>query len=348
LFYVLVAKVNIMGALRTILPLAVTAGINLYLTVLMVGLSIRFGWVDEYPAGLQALATLPMLIGAGVLYIVEFLADKIAFVDNIWDVIHTFLRPVGAALIASASLAGLDPDLVDAAAGLTGVSAETGFFAVFTAGAVALISHGGKASTRAAVNVSSPVESFSNILISLAEDVLVAIVAFLALQFPVIANILSLAILGLIIVFVPVLLRWLWFIFGAMFAWLRSFVRPIRRSEQLPKDQAALLNEAAPELTVHCQAQNLAGARGRYGYLNLLREELIFTYRAWFRPQRHELLLEHIDAPRSRNKLFMRVLEFDYTGAEKPLVLRFVSPRDRYQLIEEMIARLQRSTDVQK
>lgn len=329
-----------MGALRTILPLAVTAGINLYLTVLVVGLSIRFGWVEDYPVGLQALASLPMLIGAAVLYMVEFLADKIAFVDNIWDVIHTFIRPVGAALIATASLTGIDPDLVDAAAGLTGVSPESGFFAAFAAGAVALISHGGKASTRAAVNVSSPVESFSNILISLAEDVLVAIVAFLALKYPLIANVIALAILGLIIVFVPLLLRWLWFVLCAIVAWLRSFFSPITRSETLPQDQAALLNGIRPDLTLHCQAQNLAGARGRYGYLSLLREQLVFSYRAWFRPRSHELALQHISTPRSRNKLFMRVFEFDYTAGEQPQVLRFVSPRDRYQLIEDMIERL--------
>jgi hypothetical protein len=91
-----------MEALRTLatmLPISLTSGINLYATVLVIGLSIRFGWVQDAPAGLHAMSSVPVLVVAGVFYLVEFLADKIPFVDNAWDTVHTVIRPVGAALL---------------------------------------------------------------------------------------------------------------------------------------------------------------------------------------------------------------------------------------------------------
>ncbi len=103
-----------MDALRTLailLPLSLTAGINLYATVLVVGLSIRFHWVTNTPANLDVLSSWPVIIFAALLYIVEFVAGKIQIVDNIWDIVRTFIRPVGGALLGLAALGKVDPVL---------------------------------------------------------------------------------------------------------------------------------------------------------------------------------------------------------------------------------------------
>ncbi|MCG8350936.1 MAG: DUF4126 domain-containing protein [Chloroflexales bacterium] len=328
--------------LRTILPLALTSGINLYLTILVVGLSIRLGWAPDAPAGLQFLAELPVLIGAGVLYVIEFFADKIAFIDNLWDLIHTVIRPIGAIVIATASLTSLDPTLVETTAGLTGASPETSVFAAVVAGVVALLSHGGKAGARTTVNVTSPTETFSNIAISLLEDLAVAVIAFLALRYPTAANVISIALLILIVVFVPQLLRWAWFTLKAVFAWLKSFVRPIRQSDHLPPAHAALLDDGLlAQLSVNCQAQNIKGASGRYGYLVLTGAVLLFTYEAWFRTRAWRLDPGQIQRIQLRRRLLVDVLEIEHgAGGAKSRLARFAFTRDRRPLIEQAMAHL--------
>ena len=95
-----------MDAFRTLailLPLSLTSGINLYATVLVVGVSIRLHWVTDTPANLDVLSSWPVIVCAALLYTIEFVADKIQIVDNIWDIIHTFIRPVGGALIGLAA-----------------------------------------------------------------------------------------------------------------------------------------------------------------------------------------------------------------------------------------------------
>lgn len=147
---------EVLQHLGVALGLATLAGINLYLTVFVVGLAIRMDWVTLAPP-FQDLAVLghPVIIGiAGFLYLVEFFADKIPWVDSAWDSVHTLIRPVGAAALAVAALGNLHPVFEIAAALL--------------AGGLALTSHTAKAGTRLAAN-SSP-EPFSNIGLSLAED----------------------------------------------------------------------------------------------------------------------------------------------------------------------------------
>src|SRR5688500_4315221 len=136
---------NLTQALTMLLPIALSAGLNLYLTVLIIGLTARLGWLTALPPGLEALASWPVLIVAGVLYLVEFLADKIQFVDNIWDFFHTFIRPLGAAAIGYGVITNIDPQIA-AALGLA-------------TGGVAFVSHSGKTGSRIALNVASPAEN---------------------------------------------------------------------------------------------------------------------------------------------------------------------------------------------
>src|SRR6516165_108678 len=94
-----VTLVNVLG--RT-LGFSFAAGINLYATVAILGLATRFGWVD-LPTQYRVFDNNWVIGGAIVLYLVEFVADKIPWVDSIWDAIHTVVRPVGGALIAVVS-----------------------------------------------------------------------------------------------------------------------------------------------------------------------------------------------------------------------------------------------------
>ena len=140
------------------------AGLNLYLVTFLLGLAGRFDWLDT-PDVLQRT---DVMIAAGILYGIEFMADKIPYVDNIWDAIHTFVRPIGAGALGYV-IAGDTPS----------VAAAVG---AIVSGSLALSSHSAKATTRAAVNTSP--EPFSNIFLSLAEDGLVAGLVALAIANP--------------------------------------------------------------------------------------------------------------------------------------------------------------------
>ena len=150
------------------LGMAFAAGLNVYATVATLGLLHRFG-VVSLPSSLDPLGH-PAVLGVAVaLYVVEFLADKIPYIDNVWDVIHTFIRPPAAAVLAYAAVAGV-PDSWRIAAALL-------------AGGVALTSHTTKAATRAAVNTSP--EPVSNSAVSLFEDGVAIGLVWLAATHPV-------------------------------------------------------------------------------------------------------------------------------------------------------------------
>ena len=143
------------------------AGINLYATIALIGLASRYGWVAL--PGEYAIFDNPWVIGAAIgLYVVEFFADKIPWVDTLWDTVHTFIRPVGGALVAVAGLGDASP-------------ATQGMIALL-GGVVAAGSHATKAGTRVVANTSP--EPVSNWVLSLLEDGLVVGLGVLAMQFP--------------------------------------------------------------------------------------------------------------------------------------------------------------------
>lgn len=156
-----------------------SSGLNLYATVATLGLLQRFG-VVHLPAPLHALAH-PWIIGiAAALYLAEFLADKIPYVDTIWDFIHTFIRPPTAAFLAYSAAGGVAP--------------EWRWGAALLAGGVALTSHGTKASTRAAVNTSP--EPFSNWTLSFGEDLLAIWLTWMSTAHPIATTIIVGALLA--------------------------------------------------------------------------------------------------------------------------------------------------------
>lgn len=177
---------------------SLTAGLNLYLTVLTLGLMDRFG-VLNLPGNLQVLSHGWVLVTAAFLLSIEFLADKIPYLDNAWDTIHSFVRvPAGAVLAASAL--GEVPNQVLWVAALVG-------------GFVSLSAHGAKASTRLAVN-STP-EPFTNWFLSLAEDGLSLVILWLVSSHPALAIGISLALVGAFSLLVFLFYRFFKAIFSA-------------------------------------------------------------------------------------------------------------------------------------
>lgn len=167
-----------------------SSGLNLYATVATLGLLQRFGIV-HLPASLEGLAH-PWVIGiAAALYLIEFCADKIQYFDTIWDFIHTFIRPPAAAFLAYAAAGG--------------AGAEWRWGAALLAGGVALASHGTKASTRAAVNLSP--EPFSNWTLSLGEDVLAVWLSWMASVHPFATAIIVVVLLALCVFLIYHLFR---------------------------------------------------------------------------------------------------------------------------------------------
>jgi hypothetical protein len=182
--------VDALVTLGRTLGFSLAAGINLYATVAILGLASHFGWVN-LPAQFRVFDN-PYIIGiALVLYVIEFFADKIPWFDSLWDAIHTFIRPVGGALIAVAAL-GESSDVMRVLAALLG-------------GSVAASSHLTKAGTRALANTSP--EPFSNWLLSLGEDGFVIALGILTLHHPIVALVVVIALLVLIAMFARLLVR---------------------------------------------------------------------------------------------------------------------------------------------
>ncbi|MFE5616663.1 DUF4126 domain-containing protein [Streptomyces sp. NPDC056470] len=173
----------------SVLPLVFTSGwasgINAYAVVLLLGIFGATGLTDEVPESLQRT---DVLIVAGVLFLCEAVADKIPYVDSVWDSVHTVIRPVAGAVVA-ALLAGQSGSIPELAAGAVG-------------GTTALLSHFVKAGTRMAINTSP--EPFSNIAMSTAEDLGVAGIITFAIFNPEVAAVIAavLLLLGLVILVV--------------------------------------------------------------------------------------------------------------------------------------------------
>jgi hypothetical protein len=162
--------------------LSLLAGWRLYLCVFATGLAMRLGWVD-LPTQLAVLGGLanPWVLGAAFLGLTaEFFADKVAWLDSLWDTVHTVIRPVGGALLALAVVDSGDPAW-QAAAFLLG-------------GGGALLSHSAKASARAVVNASP--EPVSNVIVSSSEDVATGGLLAIALSHPLAAVAVALLLLG--------------------------------------------------------------------------------------------------------------------------------------------------------
>lgn len=188
-----------LGALGRTLGFSFAAGVNLYATVAILGLASRYDWVD-LPPQFQAFDNDWIIGTALVLYVIEFFADKIPWVDSMWDAVHTVIRPIGGAAIAVTTLGDTSP------------ATET--MVALLGGTLAASTHFTKSGTRVMANASP--EPFTNWALSLGEDIFVVSLGFLALKYPAAAAIVVIVGLAIIV---------------ALSAWIiRAVRRRFRRS----------------------------------------------------------------------------------------------------------------------
>jgi hypothetical protein len=196
------------------------SGIRLYAVVLITGLAGASGLV-ELPHGLQVLQHPAVLTAAGFMCFVEFFADKIPYIDTLWDLVHTAIRiPAGAALAAAAF--GADHESMAWVAAILG-------------GSLAATSHLTKLTTRAAVNTSP--EPFSNIAVSLAEDGFVVVMLWLAAAHPALFAIALVLSIVLAIALLVLLFRFLRLVIGRLAELLHGHVPDVRYVQQDPHRQ---------------------------------------------------------------------------------------------------------------
>jgi hypothetical protein len=209
---------EVITQLGSILGLSFISGINLYATVAVVGLSTKFELIQGLPPEFGVLANDAVIFVALLLYFVEFFMDKIQGLDTLWDSLHTFIRPLGGALIALMQV------------GEASLAVEV---IVFMLGAsLASAAHITKAGTRLVVNTSP--EPFSNILVSLGEDIGVVGLSFITMAYPKLSFFLTLIFLALILFFLPFLFRVLRMLFGSLLFRIKSFfLRDIKTSTLL-------------------------------------------------------------------------------------------------------------------
>jgi hypothetical protein len=244
-----VEQLNLLGVA---LGLAALAGINLYLTVFATGLAINQHWITLAPQyqALDVLANPIIITVAGVLYLLEFFADKIPWVDSAWDAVHTVIRPIGGALLATRVLGHTNPtfDIV----------------ILLLAGGTSLVAHTAKASTRLVANTSP--EPFSNIGLSLVEDA--AVFGGLALIHynPIAALVVFILGLAAFLYFAPKILRAMrakiWLIFKKLNGPADSSV-PMTLPMTLPSNLAGIFSKQNVLSETIAWAVPCLSARGR-------------------------------------------------------------------------------------
>jgi hypothetical protein len=177
-------------ALSLAMGTAWTSGINLYATVAALGIANRMEMI-HLPQNLEVLSHPGVIAIACVMYLIEFFADKVPYVDSGWDALHTFIRVPAGAILAAQSLGDMNPALE--------------LMALLAGGSVALVAHGTKATARLAINASP--EPFSNWFASVGEDVTVFGSIWLMFNHPIIMLVLVLTFLALVAWLVPKIYR---------------------------------------------------------------------------------------------------------------------------------------------
>jgi hypothetical protein len=319
--------------LSVALGLAALAGVNLYLTVFATGLAIHFHWITLAPQyqSLEVLGNPWIITIAGILYFLEFFADKIPWFDSAWDAVHTLIRPIGGALLAIQVLGHPSPAFT--------------VIVALLAGGTSLIAHTAKAATRLASNTSP--EPFSNIGLSLVEDA--AVLGGLALVHfnPVLALIIFFIGIAAFFYFAPKILRamkakiWL--------AW-KKLNGPADRDipVSLPGTLPARLTSVFAHENVLGEtiawAVRCISGRGRriptnlFGALVATTEEprrLIFVARKGGRPFTRTIDLEDSVITHEPRFLFENLLISAVTG--KAPKYSFIFPRSDAGLVEQIV-----------
>jgi len=269
---------DVLQTLAVALGLAALSGYSLYLTVFLTGLAVHFDWIHLAPqyASLSVLADPAVIIVSGILFVIEFFVDKIPWLDSLWDAIHTVIRPIGGALLAIQTLGHPGP-VFNVIVGLI-------------AGAVTFTSHSVKTGTRLIVNQSP--EPFSNVAVSLGENLVVGASFALLWSHPLIALGILLVLLSIAFYFLPRIWRTIririWFI-------RQKMKQPARRTAvellaNLPISYERWFHKLVqPQQTVRWAVPCITGKgklvpRDQFGYLTATEEELaklFFLVKGW-------------------------------------------------------------------
>jgi hypothetical protein len=307
---------NAIALLGTVLGLSFTAGINLYATTLIVGLSIRNGWVTDYPEGLAVLGSDPIIIIAGIMYTCEFIADKVPAFDSFWDAMHTFIRPVAGAGLAFAAVGTADPV----------------FMVIMTliGGGVATATHVSKSGVRLLVNTSP--EPVSNSVVSIIEDIGAFSIAYLAMTNPVVACVVVIVLLAVLAWGGPILLRYLRFLMVAAGGRVKSWFSKREESDFLPGDHLGVLGaERPPTVVVRCFARRCGKAgSNRLGYLSVRDGDLAFTYSKRLKVYAEHIACDSVAAVRTDRRLLYDIVE---VNGKDGSVTRFLFSKTREPLV---------------
>jgi hypothetical protein len=318
------------------LGLAALAGINLYLTVFATGLAIHYHWIILAPPyqSLDVLGDPVVIIVAGVLYAVEFFADKIPWIDSAWDAVHTVIRPVGGALLAIQVLGHPSPTFSVVVALL--------------AGGTSLITHTAKTTTRLTSNTSP--EPFSNIALSVGEDI--AVVGGLALIYhnPIVALVIFASAIFAFVYFAPKILRALkariWLVIKKL-NWPADLTHPVKLPTDLSPALTATFNRNNLLSETIAWAVPCVSGRGRripanlFGALVATIEEprkVTFIGRKNGRPFSQTIDLEGSMVTHEPKFLSENLVIFPAAG-KGPKYL-FLFPRSRSAIVSEIVGYL--------
>jgi hypothetical protein len=191
---------EVLNSIGTLLGGSWASGVNLYMTVAGLGIAQRMHWIS-LPGNMNALSNPLIILVAVVMYIVEFVADKIPFFDSVWDTAHTFIRPIGGAVLGYMASSHMGPAAQIPVALLTG--------------AVSLSSHLTKATSRVAINTTTP--PGTNAVVSVGEDASVFGIMYLIIKHPIIAAILVILFIAFSIWFLRKMFRFLKKVLGFIF-----------------------------------------------------------------------------------------------------------------------------------
>ncbi len=313
---------EIIAKLGSLLGLSFVSGINLYATVAVVGLVTKYNLVQGLPPEFQALNNNLIITVAIILYACEFLADKVPGFDTFWDAIHTVIRPFGGALIALMAVGKASP------------GAEV--LAFMIGATMAGTSHLAKSGFRILINTSP--EPFSNMVVSVAEDLGVVGLAYLSMAHPIMALVITAILTIIIMVTLPVLWRAVRMLFSGLWYRLKGLLGTsaestskaisMKISSQL-NDLGIPLNDA---VSVPAWGTKIRGfKRWQKGYLVCDGKNLHFIPARIFRKTPVS-----IPVPKKENILFGQGLLFYkvHFNSERE-TWNLIIPRDYIKLLEE-------------
>ena len=302
----------VFNTLATLTCFAFTSGIRLYLTVAVIGIVSRFNLVAGLPPEFEVLGQSWVIILALLLALIEFVVDKVEWLDSAWDSVHTFIRPIATIFLVHSSISDANPELA--------------IILPLLAGTITLVSHTGKAGTRAMVNTSP--EPASNILVSLAEDVGMVTLITLTLTHPVIALSIVAVLLLVIIWLLPKLVSSVLLLLKAVTV---KVVLPFQNvqdtTESIPgslyeKLQSVVPAEGKVKAVVGCFIGKMRGCpRNRRSYLVLVNEVgIIFLYKRWFLPKAKVVRLSYISGATLKKGFLIDKLSLRIDGGRAIIV----------------------------